>query len=247
MSNSSKVSFLIAGVQKGGTTALHAYLKTHPEIFLPERKELHFFDDERNVDWEKPDYTAYHHHFSSGNLNQIWGEATPIYTFWPPALQRIHDYNPNIKLIILLRDPVERAYSHWRMEWSRDCENLSFSEAIRNGRKRMTSQDTLSRANRIYSYVERGFYYPQINRLFKLFPKEDILILWNHDLKKDHTTLLDKIYKFLGVMPPKAPPQAIFVRPVENKADIPPLSNEDKRFLRELYDEDIRKTANLLR
>src|SRR4051812_28315114 len=114
------VSFLVAGVQKGGTTALFDYLSELPELELPAVKEAHFFDDEQNVDWVAPDYARYHALFS--NPGRTWGEATPIYIYWPNALERIRAYNPAMKLILLFRDPIARAWSQWKMEYARGNE-----------------------------------------------------------------------------------------------------------------------------
>ena len=102
--NGKRVSFLIAGVQKAGTTALFDYLSEVPGLELPAVKEAHFFDDEERIDWAAPDYAPYHALF--GAPDRCWGEATPIYLYWPNALERIRAYNPAMKLILLFRDPV---------------------------------------------------------------------------------------------------------------------------------------------
>src|SRR5688572_4249341 len=116
MTEPPRVTFLIAGVQKGGTTALFDYLGDYPDIVLADAKELHFFDDEAQ-DWSAPDYGAYNARFSDP-AGRPCGEATPIYTYWPNSLERIAAYNPAMKLVVMLRDPVERAWSHWRMEYA---------------------------------------------------------------------------------------------------------------------------------
>lgn len=146
------LGFLCIGVQKAGTTTLHALLRDHTDLAVSPEKELHFFDQE-NRDWRSGDYTDYHVHFSG--RDGVWGEITPIYIYMPGCLDRIHAYNPDIKLIAMFRDPIDRAFSHWRMEVDRGYEAMPFSDAIRDqGRGR------LGRANwhRIFSYVERGFY-----------------------------------------------------------------------------------------
>lgn len=102
------------------------------------RKELHYFDDER-IDWRSPDVTALHRSFDWSVRDVVRGEATPIYTYWPRAIERIARYNPRAKLIVCLRHPVLRAYSHWRMETTRGAETLPFSRAIREGRARVGS------------------------------------------------------------------------------------------------------------
>ncbi|MCR5877530.1 sulfotransferase domain-containing protein [Phenylobacterium sp. J367] len=118
MADEPRVDFIIAGVQKGGTTALFDYLSDEPRIALPRVKEVHFFDDE-GQDWAQPDYGAYHAHWDAPPDGRPRGEATPIYVYWPNSLERIAAYNPAMKLIVLLRDPVQRAWSHWRMEYAR--------------------------------------------------------------------------------------------------------------------------------
>src|SRR5471030_341406 len=102
------VQAIIAGVQKGGTTSLFRYLESHPQLQPPQKKELHFFDDE-SIDWNRPNYQILHGAFGFADQKRKAFEATPVYLFWPPSLQRIQSYNPEVKLIFLFRDPVERA------------------------------------------------------------------------------------------------------------------------------------------
>jgi hypothetical protein len=89
-----KVSFIVAGAQKAGTSALNAYLREHPELCLPRRKELHFFDTDRHFPAEPIDYSAYHAAFAPGPAQRLLGEVTPDYIFWPTAPERIARYNP---------------------------------------------------------------------------------------------------------------------------------------------------------
>lgn len=187
-----KLDFLIAGVQKGGTTALWHFLSQHPEIAFGSRKELHFFDDETR-DWDNPSYLDLHREYAQQDPNHLWGDATPIYTFWPPSMARIHEYNRNIKLIVTLRDPVERAYSHWRMETVRGAETLSFSDAIREGRKRLPKAGSLDASSRVYSYLERGFYAAQMLRLLAHFSNSQVLLLTQTQLKLDFESTLLRI------------------------------------------------------
>ncbi len=238
-----KVNFLIAGVQKGGTSALHHFLSQHPSIILPKQKEIHFFDNEK-IDWAAPPYEHYHSHFPSIRDEVIIGEATPIYTYWRPALARIHRYNPNMKLIVILRDPVARAYSHWRMETIRQAETLSFSQAIREGRKRVREKAETLGCHRVYSYVERGFYLEQVLRLHATFPKENLLFLATADLRKNHTAVLDRICRFLGVPSFTTYPenQTIFSHAT---SQLPPPSSEDIAYLRALFSEDLRETETI--
>ena len=118
----------MCGAQKSGTTALAAYLRQHPEIHLPEAKELHFFDDETQT-WPEPDLSALHRHFQAADADQLW-EATPISLYWDPATERIWRYNSAMRLIVILRNPIERAYSHWAMEHRRGNDPLPFALAL---------------------------------------------------------------------------------------------------------------------
>ena len=93
-------------------------------------KELHFFDDETKA-WPKPDLNTLHCHFQDAGPDQLWGEATPISLYWDPAAERIWHYNSEMRLIVILRNPIERAYSHWSMEHRRGNDPLSFELALK--------------------------------------------------------------------------------------------------------------------
>src|SRR5207244_10528597 len=96
-----RLDFILAGTQKSGTTALHYFLSKHPDIALPDKQELHFFDDEERFA-QGVDYDALHCSFRPKRGWSVAGECTPIYTYWKPAMQRIANYRSDIKLIILL-------------------------------------------------------------------------------------------------------------------------------------------------
>ena len=171
-----RVSIFVCGVQKGGTTSLHAHFSEHPELLAPRRKEIHFFDAE-HFDWAKPDYTWLDWIFPRDDGRRLRFDITPIYGFWPPSIARIRDYNPNARLIYLFRDPLQRAWSQWCMRFARREEHLSFAEAIREGRHRMDGLAAFALERRGHSYVERGFYGEQVRRLLAHFPRENILFL----------------------------------------------------------------------
>lgn len=239
-----KVAFLIAGVQKGATSALYHYLRQHRDLWLPRKKELHFFDNEQ-LNWCCPQYDKYHASFQQSRPTLIMGEATPIYTYWRPAAVRIHTYNPQIKLIVSLRDPVARAYSHWRMEVVRGHERLSFPNAIRTGRSRVTAEAEIEDMHRVYSYVERGFYSSQIERLLRYFPSEQILFVTRQDLRYKLESTLDSISAFLGVRKfSKYPrPKTVFSHA---HARVEPMCLEDIRYLRTLFHRDLKKCEALI-
>lgn len=197
-----RVSFLICGAQKAGTTALADYLRKHPDLFIPDRKELHYFDNEE-LSWSRRGIFRrlndgrYHWEFRHAPSDALLGEATPIYMYWEEAPRRIWEYNPEMKIIVILRNPIERAYSHWAMEKSRGNEDLSFEEAIEQEQERCREQTPLQ--HRIYSYVDRGFYSAQIRRLWHLFGKESVLTLKQEELRDTPNDCLIKVWKHLGV------------------------------------------------
>ena len=238
------VNFLVGGMQKAGTTALHHYLCSHQELFLPQKKELHFFDNEVSVDWDNPNYDEYEINFFKGK-NKICGEVTPIYSFWPDTLERICSYNPNMKFIIMIRDRAERAYSHWAMETSRGYEILSFSDAIRSGRTRFNKAKLKAKNNRIYSYVERGFYAPQIHKILSLFGKNKLLIINNKSLSFDPEGTLSATCEFLGVNDFDSSIEPVFIRPIKLKGSFDGLTDKDRLYLNYLYQNDINDFSRL--
>lgn len=191
-----RVSFIIAGVQKAGTTALFDYLAEEPGVSLSKVKEVHFFDDE-GQDWAAPDYGAYHANFDGAD-GRPRGEATPIYLYWPRSLERIAAYNPAMRLIVLLRDPVERAWSHWKMEYARGAETRPFAWCIREGRRRLFEAQPWGH-HREFSYVERGFYSEQLEAALAHFPREQLLVLRAGDLNQAPAPVLAKVRTFLGL------------------------------------------------
>lgn len=239
-----QVGFLIAGVQKAGTTALNSFLRQHKGLAMSSRKEVHFFDDE-SIDWTQPNYADYHKFFGPDN-GRLFGESTPIYSYWTPAPERIHEYNRNMRIILCLRDPVARAYSHWEMEVSRGYDELAFGEAIREGRKRVAeSEDSEFGCHRVYSYVERGFYAPQIKKLLTFFPRDQLLFVENNRLRKEHKSVLDEVCDFLKVDRFINYPAFKNVLPTKKRKDLGDINEDDAAFLSNLYAQDTRETASL--
>ena len=235
------VAFIIAGVQKGGTTALFDYLGEEPGLSLSRVKEVHFFDDE-GQDWAAPDYAAYHAQFAPFD-GRPRGEATPIYAYWPGSLERICAYSPAMKLIVVLRDPVQRAWSHWKMEYARGVETHPFAWCIRQGRQRLFDAEPWG-FHREISYVERGFYGEQMARLLDLFPREQLLILRAEDLRADPGAALTQVRRFLG-LPRRAAPIARDVHVGREMDYGSALTQADVGHLRALYSRDQVRLADL--
>ncbi len=242
MSEDRRLGFLVAGVQKGGTSALFEYLRELPGLQLPAVKEAHFFDNE-TIDWAAPDYDAYHALFADDE--RLRGEATPIYIYWPNSLERIARYNPGMKIILLFRDPIERAWSHWKMEYAKRKETHPFAWCIREGRARLTDGDPFAPGHhRVFSYVERGFYGRQLEQLLGLFPREQCLLLRSASLAADPTGTIDRICSFLG-LPAAGEIQARTVHPARATAYPSRLEDEDRALLANLYRPDLARFEQL--
>lgn len=228
-----KIDFIIAGAQKCGTTALHECLIAHPEIFMPKNKEVHYFDNE-HLYKNDPGYKRYHSFFDEHEDQKVLGEATPIYIYWHGALERIHQYNKEMKVIIILRNPIERAYSHWNMERSRGNEHLPFIEAIQQEISRCA--DILPAQHRVYSYVDRGHYIDQLRKLWNIFPKKQTLIINSTSLRHDQRDTLLEVYEFLGIestayAEQKNPPPLISHKGVYTYA----MSENEREYLKNIY------------
>lgn len=193
-----KLSFVLAGAQKAGTTALHYFLEKHPAITLPDQQELHFFDDENRFAREV-DYAELHRHFRVSRRTKVTGECTPTYIYWKPAIERIWDYSPDIKLIVILRNPAERAFSHWNMQRERGFEPLDFLPALVAEPERAAEAKPLQ--SRRFSYLDRGFYSEQLKRVYGFFPKEQVLILKYETFRDEQKKSLATVFGFLGLPP----------------------------------------------
>lgn len=234
------VDFIICGTQKGGTTALDYYLRTHPSVAMAIKKEIHFFDNESNFSGSMVDYSQYHSHFKPTAAGCLRGEATPIYMYWKNAPGRIFEYNKNMKLIISLRNPIDRAYSHWNMARSRNVEPLSFFDAIKNEAARRHSANPLQ--SRIHSYVDRGFYTEQLSRIWELFPRNQVLVIKNEDLKNAPQKTLRALCDFLGI--PDFP--QVEKVDVHSRDYISRISPHDFNYLKLIFFDEIKKLEQLL-
>ena len=199
-----QVNFLIVGAQKAGTTALSSFLSQHPEISFARDKEAHLFDSPSFKDsWTRETVNEeYRKYFSDIKDRKIIGEGTPIYMYLPFIARRIFAYNPDMKLIFLLRSPVERAISQYYMEKARGYEGLPLNAAIMLEKFRLWlhRNDFSERSSvRAHSYVDRGIYAKQIRNMLKYFPMRQMLFIRSEDLLNDHKATLTNIYNFLNI------------------------------------------------
>lgn len=236
-----KVNFIVIGVQKSGTSALNYYLSRHANISMGKRKELHFFDNEAQFVDSKPDYDYYEQQIEYKKEAIAFGETTPIYIFWPQAIKRIYEYNRKIKLIAILRNPVDRAFSHWNMQVSRGMEIDDFYSCITNESERVGDQ--LSENFRKFSYLKRGLYAGQIERVLQYFDRQNVLFLKYEQFLKHPVEALGVIFSFLGLNTDDYVFSSATKQSRPYKASMKPL---EKEWLVDYFSEDIYKVEKIL-
>ncbi len=193
-----KIDFLVIGAQKSGTSSFYQYLTSNLMIHGGQYKEIHFFDlfHDKGKNW-------YHQHFNF-EKNSLFGECTPFYLMHPLAPARAQFYNPKLKMMAILRNPVERAWSHYLMNVEAGRENLDFETALDKEQERLASTENFNDPNSNFlhfSYASRGLYANQLNRWTEYF-REDQLLLFNYeDFFKNPWLEIQRAYQFLGVAP----------------------------------------------
>ncbi len=189
-----QLDFMCIGVQKGATTSIHQILKQHPQIFLPNVKEVLFFDRDENFE---QGISWYQEHFKEAKSTQTIGEVCPSYIYDAKAPKRIYDYNPNIKLILILRNPADRAFSQYKMRVGRGDEKRRFEDAVKTELQKIKNNEDYPLPEH---YIARGFYDKQIIRYFELFDKKNILILlFKKDFLDNKKETIKKILDFINV------------------------------------------------
>jgi hypothetical protein len=210
-----RISFMIGGAQKCGTTALAEYLRAHPRVRLPLGKEAHVFDAPDYDDAALPEAidARFAAHFAEPWQDSlVYGDATPISLFLETAIQRAARYNPALRWIILLRDPAARAISQHAMEHARGTESLPLLRALLAERRRLRrARGDLgwNSSLRNHSYRARGEYAAQLQRLLHHFPREQVLLLRSVDLAQDAAATLREVYAYLGLAEPLRMPETL--------------------------------------
>jgi sulfotransferase family protein len=235
--------FLILGAQKAGTTALYAYLLWHPQITGPSFKEVSFFD--RHYAHGERWYRAH----MPVRRDGIVGEASPSYLFHPLAPERVARMLPDARLIALLRNPVDRAFSHYQHEVALGREPLSFEDAFAREDERMQGElermlaepAYFSHAWWNYTYVARGRYAEQLERWFAAFPREQLLVLLTDDLAADTAGTYARTLEFLG-----AEQRELDSYPRIFERDYGEMDPATRRDLKQRFAEPNRQLAELL-
>ncbi|WP_414039646.1 sulfotransferase family protein [Acidithiobacillus sp. M4-SHS-6] len=195
-------NFYIVGAVKSGTTSLYAYLKQHPQVFLPEMKEPHYFAQVRPA----PEQDHLIQRVSSAQeYQQLYrgaenffcvGDASPSYLWCPEASERIYQVRPDARIIVILRDPVQRAYAHYLMDHNEGVIDVPFLEALKNDWTRPDKGWGVSQL-----YLELGQYAGQISRYQERFGTQNVHVCLLEDLQKNPAHLLLEITQFLGIDP----------------------------------------------
>lgn len=201
--------FIVLGAQKGGTSTLNYFIgKNHPQVLPSMRKEVNYYDRNfhRSLYW----YRAYFPLRRRLTDGRITGEATPQYLVHPHVPGRIAQVQPDVKMVVLLRNPKERALSHYQMSVRKGRETLSFDEAVRREEERigpewqrmLEDEHYESVAFRAFSYKLRGRYAEQLKRYYEYFAASQILVVSSDKLKHDTAATLQRICHFLGISAP---------------------------------------------
>lgn len=183
-----KVNYLCIGVQKSGTTSIINYLNLNPDIFCKEG-EPHFFDN-------KKDYNIKNYEKSFNSNKKFKGEKTPSYCYLRYAIDKIYKYNPNMKLILLLREPISRAYSQYNMELNRR-EGYKKKPYIGEFLKEKNTKLKDINENKDF-YIVRGYYDEIIQYILTVFPKNNLYIGISEEIRENPNEEYNKIYSFLG-------------------------------------------------
>lgn len=247
-------TFLVIGAQKSGTTSLHRHLADHPGVVCATPKEVHYF----NVNFFQPRawYLAHFPLKTRGlairrghGIRPAVGEITPGYLFHPRVPERVHAFDAHLKLIAVLRDPVERAYSQYQMQVRKRGETLSFEEALDREETDLPAELERLRKDPSYispnglrhSYVARGRYAEQLERWLDLFPREQLLVLTSEELLGNPGETMSRVTPFLEI-----PESRAASYPLEGVREYPRMSPAVRERLAHVFEPENRKLEELL-
>lgn len=183
-------TFLVIGAMRSGTTTLAWALGAHPEVFIPRDKEIHYFDQnfDKPVEW-------YRRWFEAADGAPAIGEATPTYLYEREAPARMADVVPEARLVAILRNPIDRAYSHYWHERNLGRETLPFREALAMEPERIGTEEVLSRLH--FAYLDRSRYLHQLERVCRYYPRQRLHVMILEEFQRDPATLYGDLCRFL--------------------------------------------------
>ncbi|MCC0179241.1 sulfotransferase [Waterburya agarophytonicola K14] len=218
-------NFLIVGAAKAGTTALYRYLQQHPQIYMTPTKETNFFafegevinfagvGDEALREFSITDFKTYQAQFQGVTEEKAIGEACPSYLYYPQAAAKIKQYTPDARLIVILRNPITRAYANFLHTVRDDREyHHDFALALQDEATRIADNWEW-----FWHYIQVGFYGRQLQHYYEYFPRDRIKIYLYEDLKTDAIALLQDIFRWLEVDASFVPDMALH----PNKSGMP--------------------------
>ncbi len=242
--------FLYIGGARCGSTSMWEYLAVHPQVLPARHKQLLYYDVQhhRGLDWYRSNF-PFRAQLGRGRRPKITGEATTSYLFNPVAPERVVVDIPDVKLIVQLREPVARVFSHYRLNVKLGEEHRSFAEVVRSERLDFTEISDLLRAGdadavqeaRARSIVARGFYAEQLERWFEHFPREQFLVTRSEDLFERPAEVYAATLSFLGLEPFD---DVEFT--VHNATEKGVLDEPSREWLTELYEPHNRRLFELL-
>ena len=236
-------SFLIVGAAKSGTTSLIEHLRKHKSIFVPRISEVHYFD--KDTHHNKKYYSSY---FSGRDRRQICGEKTPRYMYVPKCMPRIRKMLPNVKIVVILRNPIDRAYSHYHMSCRNGYDRNEFGESIR-------SEIVLDDTNEAkindyepkefyYHYIDRGLYSRQLKRIYKHYNKSQVHVIIFERLLANRRQEMDRLCNFIGVKPFDTM-ENVHIR--QTAKNCPPMKSEDRSFLKDRFETDVKELKGIIK
>lgn len=242
-------NFIIIGTARSGSTSLYYNICKHPCVLSAAYDELGFFDSNFHLglNWYRSLFPTIFSKWVVKLLHKksITGEDTPFYIWSPIVAKRILKILPNVKLIIIFRNPVDRAYSNYHLGVRAGTENQSFEDAIKDELKRLkepiTSKDDISKFTIPSSYVVKGFYAEQLEIWFKLFERKQIFITSTEIFESKPQETLNKIHNFLEL-----PKNQAFSIEKHKVASYPKMNSETRKFLLKLYEKHNSKLFKMI-
>lgn len=191
--------FVIIGAQRAGTTSLYSHLTKNPSVIRAQCKEIHYFDvnPHRPRWWYRAHFPRRSQIEDGFDERRITGEATPRYLYHPGADERLHALLPNAKLIVLLRNPAERALSHYFFLYGKDAPLHELREAVEREAEALVRG--VAATDRGESYLRRGIYVEQLERWLRLFPRSQMLVLQSERFSAETRETMESVFRFLEI------------------------------------------------
>ena len=235
------IDFIIGGTMKGGTTSAMDNFYKHPEISMV-KNEIHFFDKKeeylKGIDWYKS-------HFDYSK--KMIGDKGPDIMYMYSCLELVQMINPQIKIILFLRNPIERAYSHWKMikyDLFKNNNILSFEDCVKDELQNRMGEIRSYNVSLVSHFIQRGFYYEQIKEILKYFPIDNLYISISEKIRDNMDEEYQKIFKFLGIKEFHSKFEEKYVS--KNPEDVLDKKSKLYKDLQNLYTKDVRKLEKMI-